>query len=202
MSELNCEQVRDHIDEYLDGSLDAGTRAGLEAHGAGCVRCARELRLAHRVHAELRALPALAAPGGVVDAAAQAAARTPRVVTSPVRATQRRWISVVAAAFVLVAAATWLNIDHRRTPEPEFTAAEVRRAREELALAFVYVDRYSSRAADLLRDDVLERRVVPRVERALASSGEAAIHDALVPGLRRVIGDTTRDVTSPTPERS
>ena len=76
----------------------------------------------------------------------------------------------------------------------------MRRAAAEVALAFDYVDRYGDHAADIVRDDVIEKRVMPRIERALGAAGNPAAHDAIVPGLKKAI--RAPDVTSPPPDRS
>jgi hypothetical protein len=67
-----------------------------------------------------------------------------------------------------------------------------------VALAFGYVDHYSNDAAAIVRDDVIGKRVMPRIERALGVPGDAAVHDAIVPGLKKA----ERGVTSPPPDRS
>ena len=38
---LRCGQVLERLSDYVDGDVDAATRAGIEAHLAGCDWCAR-----------------------------------------------------------------------------------------------------------------------------------------------------------------
>ncbi len=39
-SRLDCEGFRERLDDYAAGRLDAGARAGLDAHRAACAECA------------------------------------------------------------------------------------------------------------------------------------------------------------------
>jgi hypothetical protein len=68
--------------------------------------------------------------------------------------------ALAAAAVVVVGAIVW---QHSR--EPKYSEADVRRATAEMAMAFSYVDRYSD---GVVREDVLEKRVMPPIERSLA----------------------------------
>src|SRR5205085_5248003 len=57
--EMNCEQATVLLHAFIDDELDAGHAHQIEAHVAGCVRCAAELRRHREVHqllssAELR----------------------------------------------------------------------------------------------------------------------------------------------------
>lgn len=206
MADMNCETAREIIDAFIDGDLDEPGRAALRRHCDQCGACGRELVLAERVRDELRALPALSAPHRLIRDAG-AAARVAPVVPLPVRTRRVRprpaIVGVMAAALAVAAATVWLATRRSGdTPAPAYTEAEVRRARDEMALAFAYVGRYSAESAEILRDDVMARRVMPRIERALVTSGESAFHDALVPGLKRAVRESGLDVTSPPPTRS
>ena len=186
-----CPWTLERIDAFLDDELDAVERARVLEHVHRCARCADELALAGRVLAELRSLPAFEAPECVVEAAARAAneiAPDPgaRVTALPRRrGGVRRAIPAVAAALVLAATALWFvtrQHDDRDLARAGITDAQVKEATAQLALAFGYVDKYSEHAAAIVRDDVIERRVLPRVERAMRKAG--------------------LDVTSPPPGRS
>ena len=188
MTDKLCSWTHERIDAFLDDELDASERARFLEHVSGCAHCADELALAGRVLSELRSLPAFDAPEHVVEAAARAAvAPTPRtnVIALPrPRAGAHHAVPAVAAALVLAATLVWLAAHQRnldRAPA-DITDAEVREATAELALAFGYVDKYSEHAVAIVRDDVIEKRVVPRVERAMRRAG--------------------RNVTSPPPGRS
>jgi anti-sigma factor (TIGR02949 family) len=212
--DTTCEWALDRIEAYLDDDLDAPERARLEDHLAACAPCARELALAARVREGLRALPFFEAPAHVVEAAERAAlgagtAPGADVVVLPARRrVLRGWPAAAAAVVVLVAAGLWLGGRGRGDGRGEelaragVTEAEVEAAGVEIAIAFGYVGKYSDRAARIVRDDVLEERVLPRLEHAFSASRAAAIDDALVPGLRRGVREAGLDVTSPPPDRS
>ena len=198
----SCDAVRDRIDAYLDGELDSAGCAALEQHCAACRPCGRELALARRVHAELRSLPVLSAPERTI-AAAEREIATSNVVQLRVPARRRRTRTLLAAAAVVVAAASvWFAMHSRTAPPPGYSDAEIRQASEELALAFGYVDHYSNQAAAIIENDVIQRRVAPRIGRALNTSREAVIDDAIVPGIRRAVRESGLNVTSPPPGRS
>jgi anti-sigma factor (TIGR02949 family) len=200
----DCEWTRDRLDAFVDGELAADERDAVRDHCASCDTCSRELEMAGRIRDELHAFPALDAPAGLVEAAERAAAAANharvvplrrRRVTEPVRRT-----AIIAAAVTLIGVAVWVGVRDRATREPQASEADVRRATAEVALAFGYVDHYGDHAADIVRDDVIGKRVMPRIERALSAAQNPAAHDAIVPGLKRAV--RARDVTSPPPDRS
>jgi anti-sigma factor RsiW len=164
MSDLspNCEWVRERLDGFVDGELDAAERAVITRHCAVCAACTRELEMAIRVRRMLRTLPAFEAPAHVVDAAEQRALASNVVPLRARRARVFRLGAAVAAAAVIVAS-MWFGVERRAAHD--VSDAEVRRAAAEVALAFRYVDRYSD---GVVRDEVLEKRVMPRIERAVS----------------------------------
>jgi anti-sigma factor RsiW len=182
-----CSWTLERIDAFLDNEIDAVERARFLAHVNGCTRCADELALAGRVLSELRSLPAFDAPEHIVEAAARAGvvASAPRakVIALPrPHGRARHAVPAVAAALALAATVLWYAAHQRDLDRERVTDAEVREATAELALAFGYVDKYSEHAAAIVRDDVIEKHVVPRIERAMRGAG--------------------RNVTSPPPGRS
>jgi anti-sigma factor RsiW len=199
---MNCEAFRDRVDAFLDGELGADERAAMEAHAADCRSCAREMELARRIRDGLHALPVFGAPARVLETAAREAASSKVVPLRARRAVRPRILAAVAAALALVSLAVWSSLNQRASRAPEISDAEIRRATAEVALAFGYVDRYSDEAAGIVREDVFEKRVAPRIERALNTSRDAAIRDALVPGVKRAVRESGFNVTSPPPGRS
>lgn len=161
----NCEWVLERVDAFVDGELGAGERTAVTAHCATCGGCTRELDLAIRVRRELRAMPSFKAPAHVINAAEREANGIATNVI-PIPAPRRPRVAVrvgaalAAAAVVVVGAIVW---QHSR--QPQYSEAEVRRATAEIALAFGYVDRYSD---GVVREDVLEKRVMPHIERAIS----------------------------------
>jgi anti-sigma factor RsiW len=199
---MNCEAFRDRVDAFLDGELGADEHAAMEAHATDCHSCAREMELARRIRDELHALPVFGAPTRVLEAAAREAAASKVVPLRARRVVRPRTLAAVAATLALVSLAVWSSLNQRASRAPEISDAEVRRATAEVALAFGYVDRYSDEAAGIVREDVFEKRVAPRIERAIAASRDAAIRDALVPGVKRAVRESGFNVTSPPPGRS
>jgi len=208
-----CEWALDRIDGYLDNDLDEAERARFVRHVSACGACTRELAFAQRVRAELHALPSFEAPARAVEAAARAsgsATLLPNVVPLPDRRrpSRLRWAAAAAAVLVLVLSGLWFEARKRgggyrgELARAGVTEAEVAQASAEVALAFGYVGKYSERAAEVLYDDVLEQRVVPRVGQALKASREAAVDGAIVPGLRRAAREAGFDVTPADPGRS
>jgi len=202
----HCEWILDRLDALVDGELPGDECDAVELHCAGCDACARELELASRIRDELRSLEPLQAPRGVVEAAAHAAGTTTRSNVVPLRRRRvggsLRVAAAIAAAVTLIGATVWLGLRAHAPREPEMSEADVRRATAEVELAFGYVDHYSDHAAVIVRDDVIGKRVLPRIEHALEASRNAAMRDALVPGLKRAVHESGLDVTSPPPDRS
>jgi anti-sigma factor RsiW len=169
----DCEWILERLDAFVDDDLGADERAAVAAHCAGCTDCAREMETARRIRDELRALPALAAPAHVIDAAEHAArAGASRVIPIPGRRNTRRVRTalLVAATVAVVGAGAWFATHKQAAHEQQISDADVRHASAELALAFGYVDRYSG---GVVREDVLRKRVMPRIERALTSRDSA-----------------------------
>jgi hypothetical protein len=131
----------------------------------------------------LRALPSFSAPAAPIEAAARAAldgesAPAPGVFALPVRRRAPwRWMAAAAVAIVVTASVVRFGPGererdrHGELARAGVTEAEVEAARIEVEIAFGYVGKYSDRTARIVRDDVMEARVVPRVERAVREAG-------------------------------
>lgn len=63
---MNCRQTGKALAAYLEGELDARRRAQLDAHVAGCARCAAELALQRRALQLLTAPKSMAQPEGLL----------------------------------------------------------------------------------------------------------------------------------------
>lgn len=109
---MSCEQVRNRLDDHLDGALPPAVRSSVEEHLDGCPGCRREL-------GELRSLAAAArelAPEVPPDRdlwpeieARLAPRRRGRLIPFPVldRATWIAWAAVAAAVAIAVGLALW-----------------------------------------------------------------------------------------------
>ena len=99
---MNCEQIRERLDELLDGELSDRDKQAVEQHVATCDACRAELDALRQTTDLVRSLPRAEAPAGLAQSvrasiAQQAAARS--------RATLWRWARVggwLAAAATLV----------------------------------------------------------------------------------------------------
>jgi hypothetical protein len=178
-----CRAVRELLEGYLDGELPEHEAERLARHveavrspsaiaTPGCADCARELRRAERLRAELRSLPAEPCPDEVVARVLAVARREP----SGAGARTLRWRPAAGAAHWLrlgavaaaAAALLWLGVRAVDGPAPRaesvqadlYSAEELARAEEELRLALSYVAAISRRSALTLRDDVLVGEVL------------------------------------------
>jgi anti-sigma factor RsiW len=163
-----CEWVIENLDAFVDHELGEAGHAAVTAHCAHCGPCTRELEMAIRVRKTLRSMPAFEAPARVVDAAERqlSGAASNVVALSPRRAGRMlQSAAVIAAALIVIALGTWLVERQRAAHEQQASEADVRRASAELALAFNYVSRYSD---GVVREDVMHKRVLPHIERAIS----------------------------------
>jgi hypothetical protein len=121
---------------------------------------------------ELRALPVYAVPERVVAAAALAIERENRVVPLHARAggvaRALRWLpATVAAAAVLLLVATARWSAPVVTVSSGLAEAQVERATRETMLAFSYLNQYARMTGEIVAVDVLEKRVMGTMERAV-----------------------------------
>jgi putative zinc finger protein len=173
----DCEWVLENLDAFVDHELGRPGHAAVTAHCAHCGSCTRALEMAIRVRKMLRTLPSFEAPARVVDAAErEIRAGAYNVVALPSRRMLRlaRTAALAAAAVILLVAGAWLIGRQRAVHEQQASDAEVRRATAELALAFGYVGRYSD---GVVREDVMEKRVMPRIQRAMTSHDSGTSRD-------------------------
>ena len=179
----DCAWVLENLDAFVDHELGEAGHAAVTAHCARCGSCTRELEMAIRVRKLLRTMPAFEAPARVVDAAEREIHTGAANVTAlPARRAVRlvRSAAVMAAVLIVIIAGAWLVERQRAAREQKATEADVRRATAQLALAFDYVGRYSN---GVVREEVLEKRVLPPIERAMArdsgTSRESAKQDGM-----------------------
>jgi anti-sigma factor RsiW len=167
-----CEWVRERLDDFCDGAeseLPDGERLRVARHLESCSSCARELALLQRVGASLRAMAVPAAPAeAVARAQQQIDSQRGNVVRLHSRARVVRWMAV-AAALVALAAAVWMEGERGQNVATNSPAVE--QAAQEAAIAFAYVNKYARRTGDIVQDEVIERRILDRVEKAMEKSG-------------------------------
>jgi predicted anti-sigma-YlaC factor YlaD len=164
-----CEWVQERLDAFLDGAdsdLTASESERVARHLASCAECGGQSSLAQRVRAGLRGLEMTAAPAGVIERAQrEIASPRGRVVALRPRAGLRRW--AVAAAALLLIAATWIERDRRAAAE----RIAIEEAAREAALAFAYVNKYAQRTGDIVEGEVIGRRLLGPMEKVIEKTG-------------------------------
>jgi hypothetical protein len=131
---MECGEVRDLLEEYLDGDLGAKTVAAVEAHVASCAECRAELERAQAEQAFLKQhLHAKPPPAEVRHRLDAALARPVGVPGGGVPWT--RWLLRVAAGVLLAAGITFLTLSLRspRVPRSDKTPAPAARTEAEVA---------------------------------------------------------------------
>ncbi|MDH3197404.1 MAG: zf-HC2 domain-containing protein [Candidatus Krumholzibacteria bacterium] len=205
--ENNCTWVRERIDPHLDGELRAGDAERLERHVAGCAACAREVELARRVVAELRALPTHGCPDAVV-ARVEALVAGIQTPAQGRLARARAWRTAVFARpamtvmLVAIAAVTVFVLTQRhRVAGPageRYTQAEVEAARGELMVAFAYVGKYSRMTGSILREEMDEGLVEP-LDRAMTQAGGHVVEEVLVKPVGRAVTESQKEILETMP---
>lgn len=181
-----CRRIDPLLEPYVDGELGDTDRARVRRHTARCARCTGQLALTERVRSDLRALPVEPCPERVSAAALAHARRFGwQRDSSPAPAPAKRWRPALALAAALALAVLGLFLFLRPAPPPQLATApaavtaqaaevdpaEVARAQAEVELALAYLGKIGARTGDIVRHDVLERRV--------ASPVVARVRDAL-----------------------
>jgi anti-sigma factor RsiW len=190
---MNCRDVDERIDDYVDGTLSEGEFQELDLHLATCAVCrAAEQRL-RRLLAQAAALPRETAPAR--DLWPQIAQR----LASPVFG--RRWIGLAAAAVFAVSTATFLLFRSGPAPAlrpaaipaaapaepPALAAAEEDYARASAALLATLQQRRASLPAGTIAD--LEKNMQV-IDHSLGEVREALRRDPGNPRLTHMLAST------------
>ena len=103
---MTCEQIRDRLDEYVDGDLAEAEFQEVELHMGGCPQCGQEERQLRAFIAEAAALPEEIQPAADLWPDVAARLRGPEGMRLVPPSGLARWIgpmSVAAAAAVVIA---------------------------------------------------------------------------------------------------
>lgn len=103
---IGCNEVRELLDDYVDGAVSKETAARLEVHLAGCRRCRHDLELTRRVLEEARTLPRSLSPAN--DLWPEIAVRIGGQDAVPLRRRPVRWVIPVGMAAGIVLGVTAL----------------------------------------------------------------------------------------------
>ena len=111
---MNCQEVRERLDDLVDGSLSEGEAELIARHMAGCEACSREAAALRGLLAQAAALDRSIPPqeelwGRIAERIAGGCARPERGS----RSIRVRWLLVPAAALALVVFAVTLAAPHR-----------------------------------------------------------------------------------------
>jgi anti-sigma factor RsiW len=100
---MNCHDLRNNLDDYLDGRLDPRAASALAEHAESCPGCAARLREAEGLRQSLRDLPVPPPSGDLLERAVERAAEQDR-------RHQRAWSmgGLAVAASLLLAVAVGL----------------------------------------------------------------------------------------------
>ena len=164
----------------MDGAVDSDASRRVQAHVVRCPTCADALRRARSVKETLTRLPMLGCPDDITESIMRAASRSPdsRRYGRNVPARRTRftgWRPALAAAVVVGVAATLLwgvpePPARHATPmaPPAFTAADLRRAEQQVGIAVALLHRVGERSVRAAAETAFERGVVGPAETVVA----------------------------------
>lgn len=138
------------INALLDGELDEQSTAVLKAAAAANPELAQAIIEAHRLHASLEQLRIERAPASLrrkLKRIPRSESRRRRWLGIP------RWAAVGAVAAIPLVVIAMVMMQSSGGPG-RYTEAEIRQAREDLALAFSYIDRIGQRAGEHMRGEL------------------------------------------------
>jgi putative zinc finger protein len=126
---ITCEQLDERLSDWLEHDVDAGTRAALERHAAGCARCRALVADLASIRREAESLPALV-PSRDLWPEIEARIQAPVIMLDQSRAARsalrsRWWLGAAAAGLVAVTAGVTYYATIRVDPGPPITAADV-----------------------------------------------------------------------------
>ncbi len=189
---LQCAEVLERLEEWMDGDLGSEDGAAIESHIEGCAECGREHRLAVEIQSGLRSFPVHTLPPNLADAAVASAEKADS--QAPIH---RHWwggsrpVAVVAAAAAVVIAVVLIRPWYQ--PEPvSYSEQEVQRAVEETKLALGYIGSVARRAELKARDRVFQDRAVSStvqgISRSLKLVGDSVAETIEEPGAENTEG--------------
>ena len=208
---MTCEQVREQLDDYIDGELGEAEFQEVELHLAECAGCRQEERAVRAVVALAAGLPRHLEPtGDLWPGIADEIARRRRftLVQSVVARPAVRWAAGLAAAAAVVAALWFVPRGTPPAPQvagpaPTPDATVQRAALDTTPDAFAQAERDYQRATAELMAALQTRRAslspetsaaidenLRVIDKALAEVRAALEHDPASPRLNRMLAST------------
>jgi hypothetical protein len=125
---ITCELLDERLSDWLEQDVDAGTRAALERHVAGCARCAALVADLASIRRDATSLPELVPSRDLwpeIEARIQAPVITLERSRSVTRSALRSvwWMGAAAAGLVAVTAGVTYYVTTRARPEPTIAVA-------------------------------------------------------------------------------
>ena len=180
---MTCEQVRDALDDYVDGLATEADFQEVELHLASCAECRREERLQRALLAQAAALPRELTPGRDLwpDVAARlGGAEGARGVVRPAIARWMRPAALAAAAGVVIALFAGLWRGGLRPVAPASPMGTVMPAAAGTSPALLEAEREYARATAALMAALDQQKDTLSPEtRALLDANLKTIDDAL-----------------------
>jgi anti-sigma factor RsiW len=182
-AENRCLWTLDRIDPYLDGDLAGEEAAIFDRHVADCAECREELAFARAVVRELRILPEVECPShvernAVAEYETAAGGDGGSILQSLLDWLRGRGVFTLRPAMavmvlVIAAVSVFVLTQHRQSPlngngGEELTAEQVEQAKLDTMLAFAYLGKYSRRTGEILKEDVINQRVIKPLGKTIA----------------------------------
>jgi hypothetical protein len=182
---MTCEQIRDRLDEYVDGDLTEAEFQEVELHLGGCPECRQEERALRALIARTEALPEEMWPAQDLWPDLAARLRGPEGMRLVPRTGLARWMgpmSLAAAAAVVVAlsAALWTRGNEPGGGVPHFPQASVQPAAMGGSSVLLDSERdYARATADLMAAIEAQKETLAPETRAVLDANLKTIDDAL-----------------------
>jgi anti-sigma factor RsiW len=162
--------VQHDLEAYLDGDLPTVRTHQVEGHLSDCSACMAQVHLAKEIQNELRALPEMDAPAGVIQTVFAQTVRSeiPKRSLGDLlnRWPRPVWATLAAASLVLVFAVAVMN---RGTTTPDHPdEAAIAQATAEARFALAQVGLATRKAGLVVRDKALQEQVVAPTLRSLS----------------------------------
>ena len=172
----DCLRIERLIESYVDGDLAPDLRQQVADHTALCQECEKKLNLAIRIAGELHGLPKHTCPDTVLQDVYERIRprrrKRLRYLIPSFRQLQPRYrvafsIGLVMVLVTLITFSVYPPSHRFHEEQPTYSEQEIALAKENILLAFGYVNFATNRAQQMITEDVLPQRVVRPFQRSL-----------------------------------